>query len=580
MRDYQEECIKTCLDAFMNKGITKQAVSLPVGSGKTVIFSHLIARLPPIDLTAKKALVLAHREELLDQAARTIKSVDPNLKVMIEQGTSHADVQESDVVIASVPTLGRSNSTRLTRFNPKDFKCIIIDEAHHAPADSYRRVLDYFTVRNPDILIWGCSATFSRQDHLGLGSVFEKIVFHVDICDLMARGYLCPVRAFQVDTDVDLKSVPIRNGDFDDKQLSLAIDTPARNEKIVQTWARMACEHQRQSTIVFGSSVRHVENLAHCFATVARPAVITGDTRDAVRRDILDLYRSGEVNVLLNCAVLTEGTDLPRTDSVLLTRPTCNQNLYIQMVGRGLRRYEGKEYLLLLDVVDRTTPDRSLVTFPTLLPKHNLSIKTENMDQEVENKRRKREYTDLITEKLRITLTLNDAIFAMGGHRIAWIPVEPGKYIASDGKSMLIILQVANDLKTGQVMVEDSKSKHNNLTIAHTGTPLHEALESVSAYLSNLNKISRFLKDAHWRLHPITGNQLRYIHHIANRTGASDGQFREIYKWTVGKASDVITKFKYTVNSNMNDQQLSWEDLVHGCGGVCLVTRRRAKRCA
>ncbi|KAJ1974309.1 DEAD DEAH box helicase [Dimargaris xerosporica] len=220
LRPYQQECINVCL-ARLQEGIQRQAVSLPVGSGKTVIFSHLIARIPPRHPMATQVLVLAHREELLHQACRQIARHAPHLKVDLEQGSNYA-ATNADVIVASVASLGRQNSPRLQRLDPQRFKAIIIDEAHHAVADTYLRVLRHFDAMHAQtsIFVWGCSATLKRHDHLALSQAFDYISFHLDFTRMIEEKWLCHLKAVSVHTGSDISNVRKVAGDFAIKQLS------------------------------------------------------------------------------------------------------------------------------------------------------------------------------------------------------------------------------------------------------------------------------------------------------------------------------------------------------------------------
>jgi superfamily II DNA or RNA helicase len=580
LRDYQEECLQACLNAFHRDNVKRQAVSLPVGSGKTMIFSNLISRLPPPTQIATKTLVLAHREELLEQACRMIDRANPGLRVCIEQGRSRADPDNSDVIVASVPTLGRRDSHRLAKYVPDKFKCIIIDEAHHAAAESYMRILQHFGALDPSshILLWGCSATMNRNDHLALGSVFEKVVFHVDLVRLMRQGYLSPLRSVQIQTDVDLSGIDTKSeDDFDTQQLSLAIDTPGRNRLVADTWHKVAWEeHQRLSTIVFGLNVKHVENLAHEFHRlgVTKPAVITGDTSDVVRREIIEMYGKGTIGILLNCAVLTEGTDLPRTDCVLLTRPTCNPNLYIQMVGRGLRRHPDKEYCLLLDVVDNgNSGNRSLITFPSLLPKRNEPGEGEEGEQRTP--KLKKSYSDL--DKLRVKLLQNDVLgdlLDLGGHRIAWIPVTPDTLLASDGNTNLVLKLDQPVLEKLSCSIGIQKGKDTSILLQPSGTPLHVALEALTRQLHDNDQLERFSKNAHWRRYQITSGQLRYVCNIAKKMHAEDSVYKDVYEWSIGRASEIISKYAFLRTNNI-PLPSSWGSFMEGLSSLSLIRRRR-----
>lgn len=169
--------------------------------------------------------------------------------IELEKGEFVADVKRADVIVASVPTLGRRDENtgfceRLKRFNPEDFKCIIIDEAHHSAAPSYRRILDHFGALHPKshLLVWGCSATLRRNDHLALGDLFEKVVYHVEMNHMIKKGWLCQPELLQVFTEFNVDSVALDSSgeDFSLDDLSLTLNTPKRNELIAKTWLEEA----------------------------------------------------------------------------------------------------------------------------------------------------------------------------------------------------------------------------------------------------------------------------------------------------------------------------------------------------
>ncbi len=353
LRPYQEEALDA-INTFSDKGINRQLVVLPTGAGKTVIFSHL----PQTKANSLPMLVLAHRAELLYQAKEKIGWSNPELDIQIEQADNVAG--HCDVVVASVPTLGRAESERILKY-PKDyFKTIVIDEAHHAAAPTYRRILDYF---NP-LLLLGVTATPQRSDNTRLTDVFDEIVYYKTIQDLIEDGYLCSLVGYRIKTETDISGVGTSEGDYIASQLEDAIDTPERNARIVAAYNSLVPESK---AIVFCAGVKHANNLATSFASSQiATEVILGDTSAQDREHILARFKSGETRVLVNVGVLTEGFDEPSIQSIILARPTRSTLLYTQIVGRGTRLYEGKPHCTILDFAD-TTKGKKPIGLPSLL---------------------------------------------------------------------------------------------------------------------------------------------------------------------------------------------------------------------
>ncbi|KAG0281973.1 hypothetical protein BGZ96_000963 [Linnemannia gamsii] len=365
LRPYQQECIDKCLENLRN-GITRQIVSLPVGSGKTVIFSHLMKQVPAPFPGANKTLILAHRQELLEQTRNHVLRNGTGLRVTIDQGKHVADMT-ADVIVASVPTLGRAGTTRILKYNPQDFKCIIIDEAHHAAADSYGRILKHFGADVPTthIFVYGCSATVRRHDGLKLGGVFDYISFHKGFITMIEDKWLCGLRVSTIKTEFDLKDVKTQRGDFATKELSQKVNTPVRNDIVVRSY--MTYCGARKSTVVFAVDIAHLESLTETFRQYGYDARgLSSKTNDDERAQMLKDFRNQKFPVIVNCGILTEGTDIPVIDSIIMARPTKSNVLFQQMLGRGMRLHPGKEDCLVLDFVDVVRGD-GLVTLPTLL---------------------------------------------------------------------------------------------------------------------------------------------------------------------------------------------------------------------
>jgi len=353
LRPYQQEALDSIVSNSDN-GINKQLVVLPTGAGKTVIFSHL----PLIKQDLLPMLVLAHRSELLDQAREKILISNPNLSVEIEQAEREAG--HVDIVVASVATLGRNNTPRITNYPSEYFKSIVIDEAHHAAAPTYRRIVDYF---NPPFIL-GVTATPQRSDSTRLTDVFEEIVYYKTIQDLIQDGWLSPLVGYRVKTNTDISEVEIQNGEYVQSQLEDKIDNPERNAYIVSSYLSLA---MAKKALVFAAGVKHAENLALSFRSASlETAVILGTTPREEREKILKNFSLGLIKVIINVGVLTEGFDEPSVEAIILARPTRSSLLYTQIVGRGTRLHPGKEHCLVIDIAD-TTKGKKPIGLPTLL---------------------------------------------------------------------------------------------------------------------------------------------------------------------------------------------------------------------
>ncbi len=231
LRNYQEDCLNNIV-AEARKGCIRQVVVLATGTGKTVIFSHL----PPLVRNkGKKTLILAHREELLDQARNKLLAIDSTLKVGIEQADREAS-PDDDVIVASVPTLGRLGSKRIMKFKPEEFGLIIIDECHHAVASGYKNILKHFGILKGEcpepkgIVLVGVTATSTRADHQGLDQIFDKITFSYTIQQGIKENYLANIAAYTVNTNTDISRVGSSMGDFAEKELSDAVNNDERNK--------------------------------------------------------------------------------------------------------------------------------------------------------------------------------------------------------------------------------------------------------------------------------------------------------------------------------------------------------------
>ena len=321
LRPYQEDCIKSIVQNS-KKGVHKQVIVMATGTGKTYVFGQLP---PMIKKRGKKTLILAHREELLDQAKEELEGIEPSLKIEIEQAGRQVLDSDTDVVIASVQTIGRTNSKRIEKFNPNEFGLIIIDECHHATADTYKNVLRYFNAlkeenKPADKLLLGVTATPNRADHTGLDIIFDDITYNYSLQQGISEGYLSNIKAFTVETKSDISGVGTRMGEFMDAELAEAIDTENRNKLIVETYKELTPDTK---ALVFATNVEHTINLAEVFESAGiRTGYILGATDKDERKELLKKFKTGEVQVIVNCNVLSEGFNEPSIETILMARPT------------------------------------------------------------------------------------------------------------------------------------------------------------------------------------------------------------------------------------------------------------------
>lgn len=354
LRPYQTKCINTILDSY-DKGERKMGICLSTGLGKTVIFSGLIKEF--LKRTGKKALVLAHREELLSQAQQKIMTIAPELVTTIEQGTNHADPR-ADVVIASVATLGRNNSDRINKFNPEDYSLIIIDEFHHSTNATYTNILAHFhTLKNIDDdkkrLLLGVSATAFRSDNQNLEDIIDSIVFEYDLLNGIRNNFLSNLRAFTVKTNIDISDVKKSGDDFNIKELGEAVNKDERNKIILETYQNY-CKDQQ--TLIFCVNVEHAQVVATIFKNEGILAeYVTGETPTEERKLIVDDFLSNKIHVLIHVNVFSEGSDLPNIKNIIMARPTRSLGYYIQAIGRATRLSEGKTHAIIYDIVDNAS---------------------------------------------------------------------------------------------------------------------------------------------------------------------------------------------------------------------------------
>lgn len=358
LRDYQQHCHDSILEKWRTH--TSTLAVLATGLGKTIIFAHVIKSMRP-----RRALVLAHRKELIYQARDKIERA-AGLPCEIEMADEVASTNlfhRTPVVIGTVQTL--NSAARLSRFKPTDFGVIVIDEAHHGTSATYRKITDYFKV-NPDIKILGVTATPDRADEEALGQVFDCVAFEFDILSGVQEGWLVDVtQQFCCVKSLDFSHVRTTAGDLNGADLAHVMEaeeniqgvcqptlevvhglTPHDLDKIpVVEWGQFfrGCGRSARRTIVFTASVVQAEACCNILNR-AVPGIaewVCGATNADARKETLARFSNGTTAIVCNCGVLTEGFDNPGVEVIIMARPTKSRSLYAQMVGRSTRPLPG-----------------------------------------------------------------------------------------------------------------------------------------------------------------------------------------------------------------------------------------------
>ena len=332
LRPYQQQA-RDRIHAEWDAGHTRTLLVLPTGTGKTIVFASVAADQVR---AGDRVLILAHRGELLEQAADKLQR-STGLVSAVEKAESTCLDSWFRVVVGSVQTLQRT--ARLERFPQDYFGTIIIDEAHHAITDGYRRILDYFSGAK----VLGVTATPDRGDMRNLGEVFDSLAYEYKLTDAIKEGYLCRIMAQTIPLQLDITSVTMSGGDYAVGDLGTALDP-----YLEQIAAEMARRCKSRKTVVFLPLIKTSQKFRDLLNTYGfRAAEVNGQSDD--RRQVLADFDAGKYNVLCNSMLLTEGWDCPSVDCVVVLRPTKVRSLYSQMVGRGTRLSPGKTDLLLLD---------------------------------------------------------------------------------------------------------------------------------------------------------------------------------------------------------------------------------------
>ncbi len=333
LKNHQQSAIDS-LRGMRDNGESIALLYHATGTGKTV------TAVSDAREVGKRTLFLAHTRELVKQAKDTFENVWPEKQT----GMYVAEQKNEDayIVCASIQSVAQN----LDRFKPDDFGYVIIDECHHGTAETYRKILGHF---KPQFTL-GLTATPERADGEDLLELFRNVAHKLDLKTAVEMGELSPIRCIRVKTNVDLSTVRINGIKYYSQDLESKLFVPERNRIIINTYLQYV---KNMRTVVFCASVKHAQEIAGLFReNGVKCEAVSGTLRASERERILENYEEGDINVLCACDLLNEGWDSPKTQVLFMARPTMSKILYIQQLGRGMRKCEGKEYLMVFDFID------------------------------------------------------------------------------------------------------------------------------------------------------------------------------------------------------------------------------------
>ncbi|MEO0354264.1 MAG: DEAD/DEAH box helicase [Cyanobacteria bacterium P01_A01_bin.3] len=510
LRPYQKLAIAS-IEASWER-CDRSLVQMATGAGKTVVFAQLLKK--RLRGTKKQGIVLVHRQELLQQAVDKIRQVWPRVKLGVVQ--RQREELDKQVIVASIPSLYR----RLDRIDPSAIDVVVVDEAHHAPAKSWQATINALTSHGAKCL--GVTATPERDKRVGLGEVFEELCFTRSLPDLIPE-YLCDLRAVRLDTELELDTVRTRQGDFAVGELDKAVNTNARNQLIVEGWMRYA---EGRGAVAYCVSVQHALQLAETFRSFGIVAgTVSGQQSRGDRQATLEAFETGELQVLTNCLVLTEGWDCPQLQCVIMARPTQSSLLFTQMLGRGTRQAEGKDDCLIIDVSDNTRRH----TVQTVHKLFGLARRTDLLSatvsqqvrerEQAEIRRRQREANLLQRMDVEIVSLLLSAEASLPS-RFEWTPLSKGcwflKIPEQEPKYGGELLQIQYGADVGASLIRVSKHKLEALAAAPA---LPHLVEIADDWIDKHLRFTVVLleKAADWRVHPASEMQKSYIRCLLRR---------------------------------------------------------------
>jgi superfamily II DNA or RNA helicase len=538
LRDYQSDCIAAVRKDWAD-GYQRLAAVLATGSGKTIIFSHLINEQHQMK-DHRRSLVLVHRDELVNQAVDKLSQVSPHLRSGVVK--AERNEVEADVVVASVQTLSRPG--RLEQL--QDVGLVVVDEVHHAAAKTWQDVLYGLGCFDPDtgVVMLGVTATLARNDEKRLSETIEKVSYTRDILELIQSGYLVPVRGRRVTVDgLTLEEVRLTRGDFADDELGDELVDAGAGQVIAKAYREHASERQG---VLFAPTVA----AAHLFAEDLNSIGITaqpvwGAMPLEERRLTLKRFAAGEIQVLSNAMLLTEGWDAPYVSCAVIARPTTSAPLYIQQVGRILRPHPGKHDALVLDVVGASTDHR-------LANLSDLSERTRDEDIEIIYGEGESEI-DLLAlidkayadrRKGASGKLTYDEVDLFTASRSAWLQTNKGIWFVPTASSVFFLWPEPDGV-TYRVAQRTRTGGYNRL---HTGLTLSYAMSWAENYANEEDADSPYSisgRQASWRRKKArpTEAQLEFAEKVGVELTGSEHKAELSDKISVTQASKYLDKW-------------------------------------
>ena len=501
LREYQSEALEEVHKKFL-AGLNSQLIVLPTGSGKTILMAAIGKHFN------KRMLLLAHREELIQQAFDKFKLYWPEADIGICK--AEKENTKNQIIIGSVQSCSRQKKLELLK--ESGFDILMIDEAHHATADSYQKIINELGFRQDKAkLLIGVTATPNRTDKQWLGETFEKITYSRSISTMIKAGYLSPAIGRKILTNFSLKSVRTQNGDFSIVDLSEAVNTPERNTFIAEKYKTYAAGRKG---VAFCVDVKHCQELASAFELVGiRAKAIWGDMPVDDRRKILKELTTGEIQISMSCGVLTEGFDEPSINCIVMARPTKSQSLYIQCIGRGLRLWPGKQDCLVLDFTDGGHNLDSIISLSQVVPDTLEFSETNGVFQKEDVEK---------SSKIEILEECDKEFDILGHTRFIWIPIGDNEWSLIDDERREIVVSPLNNGFIADIFQNGSKT-----SIVSDPLPLEYCSGVCEDYARRHLKIAFADMSAPWmnaRVHPTQSQKELLQKHKAYNDGMTKAE--------------------------------------------------------